>query len=78
MSQEKVDRYKEEKSNRQKLMKKEKLVRRLEYTAAALVAAAMVVWVGYSFYAKATTAEEPTSYQMDCTSISEYLNSLNG
>ena len=31
----------------------EKWVRRLEYTAAALVAAAMVGWFGYSVYEKA-------------------------
>lgn len=78
MSQEKVDRYKEKKHNRQKLMKREKLIHRLEYTAAALVAVAMIGWVGYSFYAKAANVGEPESYQMDCTSINEYMNSLDG
>ena len=37
MSQEKVDKYKKEKANRQKLMRREKWVRRLEYTATVLV-----------------------------------------
>ena len=77
MSQEKVDRYKERKNNRQKLMKREKLIRRLEYTAAALVAAGMIGWVGYPVYAKAAHVGEPESYQMDCTSVNEYLNSLD-
>ncbi len=77
MSQEKVDRYKERKNNRHKLMKREKLIRRLEYTAAALVAVAMIGWVGYSVYAKATNAGEPEYYQMDCTSVNEYLDSLS-
>ena len=77
MSQEKVDRYKEKKYNRQKLMKREKWVRRLEYTAAALVAAAMVGWFGYSVYEKAQNSRDPVTYEMECTAVNDYLNTLN-
>ena len=77
MSQEKVDRYKEKKYNRQKLMKREKWVRRLEYTAAALVAAAMVGWFGYSVYEKAQNFRKPVTYEMECTAVNDYLNTLN-
>ena len=77
MSQEKVDRYKEKKYNRQKLMKREKWVRRLEYTAAALVAAAMVGWLGYSVYEMAQNSRKPVSYEMECTAVNDYLNTLN-
>ena len=47
MSQAKVDRYKEEKANRKKVMRKEKIANRLCKCA---VAAALVVWIGYSAY----------------------------
>ena len=46
MSQAKVDRYKEEKANRKKVMRKEKIRK----CAVAVVAAALVVWIGYSAY----------------------------
>ena len=50
MSQAKVDRYKEEKANRKKVMRKEKIANRLRKCAVAVVAAALVVWIGYSAY----------------------------
>ena len=43
MSQKKVDAYKAEKANREKLMKKEKLVLRLEKLAALVVCVVAVV-----------------------------------
>ena len=43
MSQAKVDRYKEEKANRKKVMRKEKIANRLRKCAVAVVAAAVVV-----------------------------------
>ena len=45
MSQAKVDKYKKEKANRQKIMKKQKWMHRFEMTGIALVA---VLVVGYS------------------------------
>ena len=50
MSQAKVDRYKEEKANRKKVMRKEKIANRLRKCAVAVVAAALVVWIEYSAY----------------------------
>lgn len=50
MSQAKVDRYKEEKANRKKVMRKEKVANRLRKCAVAVVAAALVVWIVYSAY----------------------------
>ena len=50
MSQAKVDRYKEEKANRKKTMRKEKIANRLRKCAVAVAAAALVVWIGYSAY----------------------------
>ena len=50
MSQAKVDRYKEEKANRKKIMRREKVANRLRKCAVVIVAAALVVWIGYSAY----------------------------
>ena len=50
MSQAKVDRYKKEKANRKKIMRKEKVANRLRKCAVVIVAAALVVWIGYSAY----------------------------
>ena len=47
MSQQKVDRYKEEKYNRQDLMKKEKLMKRVEILATIFAVAAAVIWLGF-------------------------------
>ena len=45
MSQAKVDKYKKEKANRQKIMKKEKRLHRLEMTAIGVVCAVFVGWI---------------------------------
>ena len=44
MSQAKVDRYKEEKKNRKKIMAKEKRMRIAGYVAGCLVAAGIIGW----------------------------------
>ena len=48
MSQEKVDRYKEQKANRKEIMKKEKRQSTTRKTIAALVAVVCIGWLGYS------------------------------
>ena len=79
MSQEKVDRYKEAKANREKTMKKEKLVRRVEYTLTALVLAGLVAWCGYSVYQKAASAkaEETHVYEVKTDAIDDYVTGLS-
>ena len=52
MSQAKVDNYKKSKANRQKIMKREKIMHRLEMVCIALVCVVFVGWIGYSVYAK--------------------------
>ncbi len=78
MSQEKVDRYKEYKANKQKIWKKEKRVRRLEYIAALVVAAALLGWFGFSVYQKVSDPGEQSAqvYTMDTTSVDEYLQGI--
>ncbi len=50
MSQAKVDRYKEEKANRKKIMRREKIANKLRKCVVGLVAIALVFWIGYSAY----------------------------
>ncbi|MGI6006211.1 MAG: hypothetical protein ACOX8E_01805 [Ruminococcus sp.] len=78
MSQEKVDRYKEYKANKQKIWKKEKRVRRLEYAAAVVVAVVLVGWFGISIYQKTTNSgDQPAEqYTLDTTAVDEYLQSI--
>ena len=58
MSQKKVDAYKAEKANREKIMKREKLILRLEKLAALVVCIVAVCWIGYSVYGKVTEGQE--------------------
>ena len=48
MSQEKVDRYKQEKANRKKNMKKEKAQNTLRKCVVVVVGVVLIGWIGYS------------------------------
>lgn len=81
MSQEKVDKYKKEKANREKLQKKEKRTLFLEKLAIGAVALVMVGWIGYSAYGVFTREDpdeekEVVTTEMDTTAISDYLSGL--
>lgn len=58
MSQEKVDKYKQEKANRKKTMAKEKRKKRLYVFLGAVIGIAFVVWIGYSVYLEKKAAED--------------------
>lgn len=79
MSQKKVDKYKEEKANRGKIIKKEKRMIRLEKTAAVLVLVAIIGWLGYSVYGQVQKSGEAkvTETVMDASAIDEYMMGLN-
>ena len=61
MSQEKVDKYKQEKANRKKTMAKEKLKKRLYMLAGVLITAIFVAWIGWSVYAENKAKKEQES-----------------
>ena len=61
MSQEKVDKYKHEKSNRKKTMAKEKLKKKLYILLGAVITAAFVAWIGWSVYTEKKAAAEQES-----------------
>ena len=78
MSQEKVDRYKKEKANREKTMKKEKMIRRIEYGLTGLVLCGLVVWCGFFVYQKAAEAKasEVTVYELNTQAMDDYAQSV--
>ncbi len=75
MSQAKVDRYKEEKRNREKIMKKQKRDWMLIKTGLGVVAAVVIVWAGISVYngIGSDTPAERQTYYVDTTAMQEYL-----
>lgn len=79
MSQEKVDRYKEEKKNRQKMIKKQKFQSFLFKTAGVLVAVVLVGWIGYSVYDGITSgkAAESKTYSVNTAAVDDYLNGMS-
>lgn len=80
MSQKKVDQYKLEKANRQKIMKRERMMTRLGVLAAVVVLAALVGWFGFAVYknsqAKAEKNQAVTTTVVDTTDINEYISGL--
>ncbi len=76
MSQEKVDRYKEQKANRKKIMAREKREKFLVKLCASLVALALVGWLGYSVYDR-VNQPDTSDVAITTTAIDEYVNTLS-
>lgn len=76
MSQQKVDRYKEEKANRKQNMKKEKRMRVIRSVTAAVVCAAALGWIGYYGYQSYAENKTYEKAEVDYTSVSDYVNEL--
>ena len=74
MSQQKVDKYKEKKANREKIMKKEKRVRRIEFIVVIAVIAAAVVWFGVSVYNNSKAQEQTGTVYLDSKDVVDYMN----
>lgn len=81
MSQAKVDRYKEEKKNREKIMKKQKMEWTLTKLGLGVFAVVLVGWVAIAGVQRAqmqsTTVTEVTDYTVDTSAVDNYLNSLS-
>ena len=78
MSQEKVDRYKKEKANREKIQKKEKRILFFEKLAIGAVGVAMIAWIGYSAYSMYESSRPRQTAEVDYSAIDSYIDSLNG
>ena len=77
MSQAKVDRYKYEKAHRKEIMKKEKRKKILTRTAALVVCAAIVCWVGYSMHRAYQDKQPRKSYEADYKAMTDYMTKLS-
>ncbi|MCC8067548.1 MAG: hypothetical protein LIO94_10705 [Clostridiales bacterium] len=81
MSQEKVDRYKEQKKNRAKIIKKEKRQWMLTKAGMGLVAVLLVAWVGVSVYNYTGTSDDTSTvdlptYTVNTTALDDYTSML--
>ena len=78
MSQKKVDAYKKEKANREKIIKKEKRILLIEKIVGLVVCLAAVCWIGYSVYAKVTANQEVVVKDtvMDTSALDDYVSGL--
>jgi hypothetical protein len=82
MSQAKVDRYKEEKRNRAKIIKREKREWAATKAGLSLVALVLVAWIGFSVYSGVngtsdTTVTEKETYTVDTSAIDDFLAGLS-
>ena len=79
MSQDNVDKYKNYKSNRDKIQKKEARSLLLEKIIVSVVCLLIVGWIGYSAYSLATKDDaegEATTTEMNVTAMTDYLQEL--
>ena len=76
MSQEKVNRYKEEKANRKESMKKAKRASLVRNIVASIVLVAVVGWVGYSGVTYIIRHQPRQEVGVNYTSVNDYVESL--
>lgn len=77
MSQEKVNKYKEEKANRKAILKKEKRNRMIGRIVGSVIGLALVGWIGFSIYDKVVTGMETAQTEVKLDAVSNYLTGLN-
>ena len=82
MSQAKVDRYKEEKKNRQQIMQKQKREWMITKICGGVLAALIVVWVGFSAVQtfrtpQTNTTVETEAYTVNMDALNDYFDSLS-
>ena len=77
MSQEKVDRYKEQKRNRKAIQAKKKRNALITKVCASLVVLALVAWLGYSFADSYEKKQNSGPVTADITALDDYVTSLD-
>ena len=76
MSQEKVDRYKEEKANRKKNMQKERAKYILRRSVVGVLGIVLVGWIGYSAYDVYDKSRPKETVNVDYSAVTEYQQYL--
>lgn len=77
MSQEKVDRYKQEKANRKKTMKKQRLMNVVRKCVLSLAGLALIGWLGYSAYNTYSANQEREVATINYDAINTYMSELS-
>lgn len=75
MSQAKVDRYKEQKANRKKIMARERRERMMWKIGGGVVLVALVGWIGFSAYNNFHVPVR-SEYEVNTAAVDDYLNGL--
>lgn len=76
MSQEKVNRYKEEKKNRKAIQAKKKRNALLAKIGGGVIALALVAWLGYSAVDSYQTKQNSGTVTVDTSALDEYMAGL--
>ena len=76
MSQAKVDRYKQEKANRKKIMAQEKRKHTLSVICGWVIAIALIGWAGYSGYQMYENSKPMETIYANLDSINNYMESI--
>lgn len=76
MSQEKVNRYKEEKANRKQTMKKQRMMNVVRKCILVVAGVALIGWIGFSAYATHEATKEREIATINYEAIDTYTNSL--
>ena len=76
MSQEKVDKYKEQKANRKETMKKAKRASLIRNAVTSVVLVAVIGWVGYSGVTYVINNRPRPSVDVNYTSVADYIEGL--
>lgn len=83
MSQAKVDRYKAEKANRKKNLKKEKMKRNIAAACGTVVGIAVIGWIGYSAYGyfhsspNSGSTNTAQTTEIDVNALNDYLSGVS-
>lgn len=77
MSQAKVDRYKEQKANRKKIIAQEKRRHMAAVVCGWLVAVSIVGWAGFSAYNIYENRKPVETVYVNLDAINDYLSALN-
>ncbi len=77
MSQEKVDRYKEEKANRKKTMKREKVGNAIRKCLVGVVGLLLIGWIGYSAYDTYDSGKEKEEVEIDYDAFNDLQKALD-
>lgn len=77
MSQAKVDRYKEEKANRKKIIARQKRNHIIGVICGWLVAIAIIGWAGYSAYNVYESKKPTETIYANLDAINDYMDTLS-